>query len=180
MAYNMQNALVNLNEAIRKGGGGGDLPAVKLEVSQLKVDVSQLKVSMATIKSSVVNVNDQIAAIRGILASLSEYTETETKVGKYLGDDLYRCTWVFETPITAAVNAWTSTTIPKQGISQIVKAESVDAVGTCNYIMCSIDDSSYNVVRVYGVRASGTLGIKKLTLWYTKTSNQKKEVNKNV
>lgn len=84
MAYNFRNVLVNLNEEIRKSGGGGEIPAIKL-------DVSQLKVSMASVSA-------QVADIMQTLQNLNPST-TEKCIGKWVDGttDLYEKWFYFST-----------------------------------------------------------------------------------
>lgn len=102
MAYNFKNALVNLNEEIRKsgGGGGGDLPAIKL-------DVSQLKVSMAEVKASVANIDQEVDRIKEQLAALSpKSVETDTGLTLPDGSHIYQLC-VTGLNITPLLEDWT-------------------------------------------------------------------------
>lgn len=84
MAYNFKNALVNLNEEIRKsggggGGGGGDLPAIKIAVSQLQV-------SMTTVEG-------EVDRIKSVLNTITGFDDEEHEVGTWIdGSNIYEKT----------------------------------------------------------------------------------------
>ena len=81
MAYNFKNALVNLNEEIRKGGGGG---------GQIAADVAALKASVLEIRSSVAGINQDIDTIKATLESLSEVGSVESVAGMWGNKPLYK------------------------------------------------------------------------------------------
>ena len=110
MAYNFKNALVNLNEEIRKGGGGGggQIPALQLAVSQLQI-------SMTQVKASVANVSAEVNAIKQTLANLSP-SENEHIVGKWIdGSDLYEKTIVESVNITTN-SSYIDTGVPSDSV----------------------------------------------------------------
>lgn len=124
MAYNFRNALVNLNEEIRKsgGGGGGQIPALQLAVSQLQVSVSQLQVSMADVKSSVVNVSSRVEAIHRTLTELSTYENTtDVTIGQTPdGKEVMRHQFSFDSLKTLDTSTATATDLQSSVVDSIL------------------------------------------------------------
>lgn len=144
MAYNFKNALVNLNEEIRKfGGGGGQIPALKLAVSQLQV-------SMTAVKSSVANVSAEVDAIKTTLQSLTTFASDATKTGeKWVdGRDIYHGYYDLGSTITFGSD-WTNTNINNSDIDIVFQAAAINETGvyrgniqidpnTGSYVRCQI------------------------------------------
>lgn len=134
MAYNFKNALVNLNEEIRKSGGGGgsDLPAVKLAVSQLQV-------SMAAVKSSLSAVSSDVATIKATLESLQTYGSSIVTIGKSGTNDVKRWTITFEGgQKSISPNSWLDTGISAADVKQFRSAFAYSANGSVFPVIAAI------------------------------------------
>ena len=180
MAYNFKNALVNLNEEIRKSGGGGsDIPAIKLDVSQLKIDVSQLQVSMTAVKSSVSNVSAQVAAIQATLESLNPST-IERKIGTWIdGSDLFEKTIDLGSDVALTENVWAETNVnigeTFGGFIFIVGCEGTSADGIYKGQLQVRGDTG-NLLQIVSSGVSST--VRYLTLKYKKVTTQNKKGGK--
>lgn len=139
MAYNMQNILVNLSKT-SGGGGGGQIPALQLAVSQLQV-------SMADVKSSVANVSAQVEQIKATLASLKGYTESGSIVGSYNGSNIIRKVFNYDSPITIGYNSWTDTgiSVSDNNIGTLFKADAVLLNDQCVPMTATMSLQSGNV-----------------------------------
>lgn len=172
MAYNFKNALVNLNEEIRKSGGGGsDLPAVKLAVSQLQV-------SMAAVKSSVASVSAQVADIMQTLQNLNPST-SEKEIGVDIDGvtPIYERTWdLSESPVALTNGNWvdvlSGTDIAGLRGYEIWSGEGLMTTGLCEIQVVS------GTVKVE-MNYNGSRSVWRLTLKYVKAvSNVKKKGGK--
>lgn len=172
MAYNFKNVLVNLNEEIRKGGGGGgDLPAVKLDVSQLKIDVSKLQVSMAAVKGSVAIVSGEVDRIKGILSDLMSYTASDkVQIGTWSdGRPVWRQVFTFDSEISVSNSTWTTTTIPKGDKDLLLHAELVGASGAVYPSSAICYEQAIDYVRLMTAR-SATVNVKTVILDFVETA----------
>lgn len=168
MAYNFKNTLVNLNEEIRKNGGG-DLPAVKIAVSQLKV-------SMAAVKSSVANVSAEVDAIKMTLQSLTTFTSGATKTGeKWVdGRDIYHGYYDLGSLVNFS-SEWTNTNISNSDIDIVFQAAAVNDSGVYRGNI-QIDPGTGSYVR--GMILGGGLTARYIYLKFVKPSiNSIKEEN---
>lgn len=171
MAYNFKNALVNLNEEIRKSGGGGDLPAIKLAVSQLQV-------SMAAVKSSVASVSAQVADIMQTLQDLNPST-TEKEIGVDIDGitPIYERTWdLSESPVALTNGNWvdvlTGTDITGLRGYEIWSGEGLMITGLCEIQVAS------GAVKVE-MNYNGSRSVWRIMLQYVKAaSNQTKKGGK--
>lgn len=170
MAYNFKNALVNLNEEIRKNNSGGDLPAVKLAVSQLQV-------SMAAVKSSVASVSEEVQRIKSDLQSLSSYSETPQKIGTWLdGRSVYRAIHIFD-PLITITTDWSNLFAAVNNEDIILRATAYR--GDHNAI-CNFEAQVYQG-NVQGSTNTGTYANVNMVLYeYVEaaSSNQKKKGGK--
>ena len=116
MAYNFKNALVNLNEEIRKGGGGG---------GQIAADVAALKASVIEIRSSVAGINQDVDTIKATLRGLLGYSSEETVIGTYSGKDVVRAIIIFESDLSVSYTTWTDTNISSIGKGLIFEARGI-------------------------------------------------------
>lgn len=174
MAYNFRNALVNLNEEIRKsgGGGGGDLPAVKLAVSQLQV-------SMTAVKGSLANVSGEVDRIKSVLSSLMSYTASEkVQIGTWSdGRPVWRQVYTFESDLQVSNSSWTTTTIPKGNIELLLHAELVASAGAVYPASAICYETSIDFVRLMTAR-SGNVTIRTVILEFVETAPVQKKGGK--
>lgn len=174
MAYNMQNALVNLNEAIRKGGGGGggDLPAVKLAVSQLQV-------SMTAVKGSLANVSGEVDRIKSVLNSLMSYTASEkVQIGTWSdGRPVWRQVFTFDNDLQVSSSSWTTTAIPKGDKDLLLHAELVGSSGAVYPSSAICYETTVDFVRLMTAR-SGNVTIRTVILEFVETAPVQKKGGK--
>lgn len=168
MAYNFKNALVNLNEEIRKsgGGGGGQIPALQLAVSQLQV-------SMTAVKSSVASVSAEVERIKTDLAAVESYRSTASKIGTTGAADVERIVIAFENAVTIPSNDWTDVVFDGSDMENIVSAVAIGSGGdTCCPILAGIDGT------LQAARSTGSFSAGKVVIEYIKKTDTRKKGGK--
>ena len=164
MGYNMQNILVNFNEQIKKGGGGGSIPALQLAVSQLQV-------SMASVKSSVASVSAEVDRIKADLAAVESYRSTPSKIGTTGTADIERVVIAFDDAVSIPSNDWTDTVFDGSDMDCIISAVAIGA-DTCCPVLAGTDGT------LQAARSTGLFSALKVVIEYIKKNETRKKGGK--
>ncbi len=99
------------------------------------------------------------------------YSTDEQVIGTYLGETLYKKTWVLENEITLPSNTWTAIPpIPKTLFSKITNCEVINNAGSyVGFIQTAFDSAASDYLRLMNVR-NANVDVKEITLNYTKSS----------